>query len=203
MKTEAPTESKLEGLREEGFVPFSPLASHSFGIAGAGFALVLSMKKITFRWPNDCHFLIDSACASYVDSLKQLGMVPIILLLTYSLLYLATTLVQTRGYFRFQFTRTFFGDSVTRHSALGYLCSLIIVLGFICFAVTAAPQQVVTTIRMAQQSHAEGVLRSLARSIYIFSTFCAIFGGMAWLIARLLFLREHRMTRAEIMQEGK
>lgn len=202
MKTEAPTEAKLDSLREQGIVPISSFASHCAGLASAIVVIAMALKELSPAVPISCSDLFD--CQQLFTYLSRLLRGTLLFpLAAYVLIYFSVSIIQSRGYFRVIFTRSRFGErwnALHLKAIVGFFLCGIVVVGAgsymypkLCSEIFAMPSSYLMT-KLSQQ---------LLSRLFIFAGITGVLSCCAWIFGHLLFMREHRMTREEIQREAR
>lgn len=202
MKSEAPTEAKLESLREEGIVSISPFASHCLGVSGALATLALGFKKIELSIPFVCTDAVH--CTEYVSYLKDLLLRGIMYpLCAYVVLYLAASLIQSRGFFRVSFGRRRFGERLNEMGAMQRIVFWLCGFALIWFGFGLYVRSVTEIFALPVSNIVPALSDKLFSRLLVSAGVIGVTAGVSGIIGHLLFRREHRMTREEIQREAR
>lgn len=188
MKTESPTEARLETLREEGIVPISAFTCHAVGVSAGLVAVSISLGR---AWSADPD----------AKTVKQLALTGIVYpICAYVIFYFAAALLQSRGFFRVVFSRTRFGER-DRPGIVAALFFLSLGVGLFYWGLKLMPAFAAEILK------GEGDMVMLARKtvsgMRIFAAAAGASAAVSAVLYRIIFLRARRMTREEIMRESR
>lgn len=200
MKTEAPSEDKLHALRSQGIVPVSNLAHHAVGAAAALIAITRALTTFDHTALTSCATV---ACPQLLPVLKE-ALFSLILLptLTYAVAAFTTALAQTRGLILLRIIRPTWPTQKNTPLIAILLGWLAAILGAVALLVTL-PKQLAQFTSAASAESWGTIHAMLTRSLSYTAAGLGIIGLLGWVFARLLFFREHRMTREEIAREQR
>lgn len=210
-KSEWPNEARLATLREAGIVPYSPFATAAAGCAALALtALVLKERSAKFfswlstDWPN-----LSLNLATFKQLMEHLVVLLVVPCAALIVTTLVVNLLQTRFLLRpknlLSFERLNPLLKMRGGALLNYAGRSIIIgvaaFGFGILTWVISLRTLLGLLNLRAQEMPAAIGQSMHTALIYSAIITLVLTGVAWFLARMLFLNKHRMSRAEVLQE--
>jgi flagellar biosynthesis protein FlhB len=207
-KTEFPSAARLQELREQGLVPYSSLATSCWAMAALLIFLRASDSTLT-ELPTRTRALVDAelSMADFLLPYAELALAAALLLL---IVQYALGLLQVKFLFRFEelmpkLSRVplFSGKSAVSLFWRALLAPLaLLAFAFVAVVLVAVSAGWIVGLLVVQRDQLLAYVgQGWGQLVPAAAAILAIFGVLAWMLERIGFLYQHRMSRQELLAE--